>query len=100
MSRWGLANVTLIGHLGKEPALRYTPAGVAVATFSVAVNRPARSTDGEQQDETEWFTATAWGKLAETTAEHLTTGSLVYLDGRLRTRRWEDKSGQTRVTLE
>jgi single-strand DNA-binding protein len=100
MPRRGIANVTLIGHLGKEPSLRNTPAGTAVATFSVAVNRPARPGAGEPQPEPEWFTATAWGKLAETAAEYLTKGSFVYLDGRLQTRRWEDKAGQTRVSLE
>jgi single-strand DNA-binding protein len=71
-----------------------------VATFSVAVNRPTRAPDGERREEVEWLTAVAWGKLAETAAEYLTKGSFVYLDGRLQTRRWEDKAGRPHLALE
>ncbi len=100
MASPGLNKILLIGHLGKDPTLRYTPAGTAVATFTLAVNRPARSATGERQDEVEWFTIVAWGRLAETCTEFLTKGSKVFIDGRLQTRQWEDKDGHRHTAVE
>lgn len=100
MARRTLATITILGHLGKEPALRYTPSGTAVASFSVAVNRLARSPESEAREEVEWFSAVAFGKLAETATEFLTKGSFVYLSGALQTRRWEDKAGAPHLVLE
>jgi single-strand DNA-binding protein len=100
MARRTLVTVTLLGHLGKEPALRYTPSGTAVTSFSVAVNRPARSPEGEPREEVEWFSAVVFGKFAETAAEFLTKGSFVYVSGALQTRRWVDKAGAPHLVLE
>lgn len=100
MARRTLATITILGHLGREPALRYTPSGTAVASFSVAINRPARAPEGEAREEVEWFSAVAFGKLAETATEFLTKGSFVYLSGALQTRRWEDKAGAPHLVLE
>ncbi len=99
MSR-GLNKVMIIGNLGKEPELRYTPSGRPVTTFSVAVSRSWKGTNGEHRSETEWFKIVAWGKLAEICKEYLNKGQQVYIEGRLQTRRWEDKEGQQRTTVE
>ena len=99
MSR-GLNKVMIIGNLGKEPELRYTPSGRPVTTFSVAVSRTWKGTNGEHRSETEWFKIVAWGKLAEICKEYLNKGQQVYIEGRLQTRRWEDKEGQQRTTVE
>jgi single-strand DNA-binding protein len=99
MSR-GLNKVMIIGNLGKEPELRYTPSGRPVTTFSVAVSRTWKGTNGEHRSETEWFKIVAWGKLAEICKEYLNKGQQVYIEGRLQTRRWEDKEGQQRTTAE
>ena len=100
MASPGLNKILLIGHLGKDPTLRYTPAGTAVATFTLAVNRPARSAAGERQDEVQWFTIVTWARLAETCTEFLTKGSKVYVDGRLQTRQWEDTDGHRHTAVE
>ena len=89
----GLNKVMIIGYLGKDPEIRYTPGGRAVTTFSVAVNRSYVGTDGEKKFETDWFNVIAWGSLAEICAQYLAKGEHVYLDGRLQTRRWEDSEG-------
>ena len=99
MSR-GLNKVMIIGNLGREPELRYTPSGRPVATFSVAVSRSWKSSNGEHRSETEWFKIVAWGKLAEICKEYLHKGQQVYIEGRLQTRQWEDKEGQQRTTVE
>ena len=99
MSR-GLNKVMIIGNLGKEPELRYTPSGRPVTTFSVAVSRTWKGTNGEHRSETEWFKIVAWGKLADLCKEYLNKGQQVYIEGRLQTRRWEDKEGQQRTTVE
>lgn len=99
MSR-GLNKVMIIGNLGKEPELRYTPSGRPVTTFSVAVSRSWKSSNGEHRSETEWFKIVAWGKLAEICKEYLHKGQQVYIEGRLQTRQWEDKEGQQRTTVE
>lgn len=99
MSR-GLNKVMIIGHLGRDPEMRYTPSGRPVASFSVAVSRNWKSSNGERKSETEWFKIVAWGKLAEICKEYLHKGQQVYIEGRLQTRQWEDKEGQQRTSVE
>ena len=86
-----LNHVQLIGHLGRDPEARFTANGKKYATFSVAVNRPYKSADGEKQQATDWFLVNAWDKLGEICLNYLKKGRLVYIDGRLRSERWEDK---------
>ena len=93
MSR-GLNKVQIIGHLGKDPEMRYTPSGKPVTTFSVAVSRSWNSADGERHSETEWFNVVAWGNLAEICKQHLHKGRTIYVEGRLQTRSWEDPEGK------
>jgi single-strand DNA-binding protein len=91
--------VQLIGHLGHDPEVRYLDNGTALTTFNIATNHSYA--DGEdRQTETEWHRCTAWGKLDELCAQYLHTGSRVYVEGRLRTHRWEDESGQLRTIVE
>ncbi len=99
MSR-GLNKVMIIGHLGRDPEMRYTPSGKPVTTFSVAVSRSWNSGDGERHTETEWFNIVAWGNLAETCKQYLTKGQQVYIEGRLQTRRWDDKEGVKHSSVE
>lgn len=96
----GLNKVMIIGHLGRDPEMRYTPSGKPVTTFTVAVSRSWNSGDGERHTETEWFNIVAWGNLAETCKQYLTKGMLVYIEGRLQTRKWEDKEGQKHSSVE
>ncbi len=95
-----LNKAMIIGNLGRDPEMRYTPNGQAVTQFTVAVNRNFRGPDGNWQEETEWFRVVAWGPLAERTAENLRKGRKVYVEGRIQTRQWEDKEGQKRNTTE
>ncbi len=90
----------IIGNLGRDPEMRYTPSGQAVTQFTVAVNRNYRDSNNEWQEETEWFRVVAWAQLAERTAEYLRKGRKVYVEGRLQTRQWEDREGQKRYTTE
>ncbi|PSR06041.1 MAG: single-stranded DNA-binding protein [Bacteroidetes bacterium SW_10_40_5] len=90
----------LAGHLGKDPEIRYTSANVPVANFSIATNQVYRDKNGENQDTTEWHNIVAWNKLAEVAEKVLKKGRLVYVEGRLQTRQWEDKEGNTRYTTE
>jgi single-strand DNA-binding protein len=99
MSR-GLNKVQIIGHLGKDPEMRYTPSGRPVTTFSVAVSRSWNSADGERHTETEWFNVVAWGNLAEICKQYLVKGQQVYIEGRLQTRRWADTEGQKHTSVE
>jgi len=99
MSR-GLNKVMVIGHLGKDPEMRYTPSGRPVTTFTVAVSRSWNTADGERRTETEWFNIVAWGNLAEICKQYLYKGQQVYIEGRLQTRRWEDKEGQKHTSVE
>ena len=99
MSR-GLNKIMVIGHLGHDPEMRYTPAGKPVTTFSVAVNRSWESSDGTRQNQTEWFNVLAWGRLAEFCKQTLTKGKQVYVEGRLQTRRWDDPQGNKRISVE
>jgi len=90
----------IIGHLGRDPEMRYTPSGRPVTTFSVAVSRTWNTVDGERHSETEWFNIVAWGNLAEICKQYLYKGQQVYIEGRLQTRHWEDKEGQKRTSVE
>lgn len=99
MSR-GLNKVMIIGHLGRDPEMRYTPSGRPVTTFTVAVSRTWNSADGERHSETEWFSVVAWGNLAEICKQYLTKGQQVYIEGRLQTRRWDDKEGAKHTSVE
>jgi single-strand DNA-binding protein len=90
----------LIGNLGRDPEMKYTPSGMPVTTFSVAVSRTWRTPEGENKDETEWFRIVAWQKLAETCNEYLRKGSKVYIEGRVQTREWQGQDGQNRQTVE
>ena len=93
MSR-GLNKVMIIGNLGRDPEMRYTPSGRPVTTFTVACSRAWSTPDGERHEETEWFNVVSWGKLAETCKQYLVKGSHVYVDGRLQTRSWDDPEGK------
>ena len=99
MSR-GLNKLMIIGHLGRDPEMRYTPSGKPVTTFSVATSRTWHSADGEHHENTEWFNVVAWGGLAEICNQHLHKGMQVYVEGRLQTRRWEDAEGNKHFTTE
>ncbi len=95
-----LNKVMIIGNLGRDPEMRYTPSGQAVTQFTVAVNRNYKGQDGNWQEETEWFRVVAWAQLGERVAENLRKGMKVYVEGRLQTRQWEDQQGQKRYTTE
>ena len=99
MSR-GLNKVMVIGHLGKDPEMRFTPSGRPVTTFSVAVSRSWNTADGERRSETEWFNIVAWGNLAEICNQYLHKGQQVYIEGRLQTRNWDDKEGKKHTSVE
>lgn len=96
----GLNKVMVIGNLGRDPEMRYTPSGKSVTNFSVASNRTWKSADGEKHTDTEWFNVVAWGYLAENTKQLLTKGSRVYVEGRLQTRTWQDNQGNQHKSVE
>lgn len=92
--------IIIVGNLGRDPELRYTPQGNAVCNFSLATNEKKRDKAGEMQDVTTWFRVTLWGKQAENASKYLTKGSPVYVEGRLRVEEWTDRDGNNRHTLE
>jgi single-strand DNA-binding protein len=92
--------ILVIGNLGRDPEMRYTPNGQAVTNFSVATNRRYTASDGEQKEETEWFRISVWGRQAETCNQYLSKGRKVYVEGRLRSRSFETQDGQTRFQNE
>ena len=94
-----LNKVQLIGRLGADPEVKVTPSDLTVATFSLATNRQWKNRDGEMQEETDWHNIVAWDRLAEICGEHLVKGRLVYVEGRLRTRSWE-QNGQKQYRTE
>ncbi len=96
----GLNKVMIIGHLGRDPEMRYTPSGRPVTSFSVATSRSWTSAEGERREETEWFNVVAWGNLAEICNQHLRKGQQVYVEGRLQTRGWEDDTGKKHFRTE
>jgi single-strand DNA-binding protein len=95
-----LNKVMLIGHLGKDPELRYTSNGVAVASFSMATNEAWKDQDGNLQERTEWHNIVAWRRLAEISGEYLKKGRRVYIEGRIQTRNYDDKNGVKRYITE
>jgi len=100
VARGTVNKVILIGRLGSDPELRYTPNGDAVVNFRIATNRVWKDREGNQQERTEWHRIVAWRKLAERCGEYLRKGSHVYIEGRLETRGWEDKNGNKRFVTE
>jgi single-strand DNA-binding protein len=96
----GLNKVMLIGNLGRDPEMRYTPNGKPVTSFSLAVNRAWTTAEGDRKEATEWFNVVAWGRLAEICNQFLTKGRRVYVSGRLQTRSWDDQEGQKRYRTE
>ncbi len=95
-----LNKIMVIGNLGTDPEMRYTPSGSAVTSFRLAASRSYTTSDGERREETEWFTIVAWNQLAEQVNQYLTKGRRAYVEGRLRTRSWEGQDGQTRYNTE
>lgn len=93
--------IILVGNLGRDPELRYTPQGTPVCSFSLATNEKKKDkTTGENLDITTWFRVTLWGRQAETASQYLTKGRPVYIEGRLRQEEWTDRDGKTRMSLE
>ncbi len=86
--------IIVIGNLGKDPEMRFTPSGHPITSFSVATNRSYTTAEGERKEETEWFTVVTWNKLAEQCNQFLTKGRLVYVEGRFHMRTWEGQDGQ------
>ncbi len=95
-----LNKVMLIGHLGRDPEIRYLPSGQANATFSMATTETWAGKDGQKESRTEWHRIVAWGKLAEICGQYLAKGKLIYIEGRIQTREWEDRDGNKRTTTE
>lgn len=95
-----LNKAMIIGRLGQDPEVRYTQSNTAVATLNMATNERFKDRNGEFQERTEWHRVVAWGRLAEICQEYLKKGSLVYIEGPIQTREWEDKDGQKRYTTE
>ncbi len=96
----GLNKVMIIGNLGRDPEMRYTPNGTPVTSFSVAVGRSWTTPDGERKEATEWFNVVSWRDLAEICNQYLRKGGRVYIEGSLQTRSWEDQSGQRHFRTE
>ena len=96
----GVNKVILIGNLGKDPEVRYLDSGVAVANFSLATTESYKNKEGERVSQTEWHNVVLWRGLAEVAEKWLKKGSSVYIEGKIRNRKWEDKDGNTRYTTE
>jgi len=95
-----LNKIMLIGNVGSDPEMRYTPNGKAVTSFRMATNYRYIGSDGERKEETEWFRVSVWGKQAESCNQFLSKGRRVYVEGRLHSRSWEGQDGQMRTSLE
>jgi single-strand DNA-binding protein len=100
MARGGVNKVIILGNVGADPELRYTPAGAAVTNFNIATNESWTDNNSERQERTEWHRIVVWGRLAEICNQYLRKGSKVYIEGRLQTRSWEGQDGQKRYTTE
>jgi single-strand DNA-binding protein len=100
MQKGSLNKVQLIGHLGADPESRFTTSGSAVTNFNLATNESWRSAEGDTKEKTEWHRVVLFGKMAETAAEFMKKGQLIYVEGRLQTRSWEDKDKVKRYTTE
>src|SRR4051812_47312501 len=97
----GLNKIILIGNLGRDPEMRYTPSGKAVTNFSLAVSRQSRGPDGDSREETEWFNIDCWDRQAEIANQYLQKGRQVYVEGRVRLRSWDDNNtGEKRSRME
>jgi len=97
----GMQKITIIGNLGRDPEMRYTPNGAAVTSFSVAVTRKYTTSEGQQREETDWFNVSCWNKLAETANQYLTKGKQVYIEGRISVRLYDDtRSGEKRFSMD
>ncbi len=97
----GINKAILVGNLGRDPEVRYTPSGVAVASFSIATSDEWKDKDtGEKKERTEWHRIVAWRRLGEICGEYLKKGSQVYIEGKIQTRSWEDRDGNQRYTTE
>ena len=96
----GVNKVILIGNLGSDPTVRYTASGAAVANFNIATTERFNDRNGERQERTEWHRIVMFGRQAEIAQQYLKKGRQVYIEGRLQTRQWEDKEGQTKYTTE
>ena len=92
--------ILVIGNVGSDPEMRYTPNGTAVTSFSLATNRVYTTAGGERKEETEWFTVNAWGREAETSNQYVTKGMKIYAEGRLKTDTWTGNDGQNRFRLQ
>ena len=92
--------VILVGRLGRDPETRYTGGGQAVANFSMATDESYKDKNGERQKRTEWHKIVVWGKLAEIAQQYLKKGSLIFVEGRIQSREWQDKEGQKRTSFE
>jgi single-strand DNA-binding protein len=95
-----LNKVLLIGNLGKDPEVRYTASGTAVASFSLATSEKFKNKSGEWEEKTEWHNITLWARLAEVAGEYLAKGKTICVEGRLQTRKWQDRDGKDRYTTE
>ena len=95
-----LNKVLLIGNTGKDPEVRYTTSGTAVASFSLATSERFKNKNGEWEERTEWHNIILWGRLAEIAGEYLAKGKTVYIEGRIQTRKWQDRDGKDRFTTE
>ena len=100
MATSGVNKVILVGNLGKDPEVRYTPGGQAVANFNIATNEAWTDKSGAKQERTEWHKIVVWGKVAELCGEYLSKGRQVYIEGRLQTREWNNKEGVKQYTTE
>jgi len=100
MSKGTVNKVILVGRLGRDPEMRYTSSGTAVVNFSMATNHIVKDQSGNNNDQTEWHQIVAFGRTAEVAGEYLTKGRLVYIEGRLQTRSWDDKNGQKKYKTE
>ncbi|MGE0049457.1 MAG: single-stranded DNA-binding protein [Acidithiobacillus sp.] len=96
----GVNKMILMGHLGRDPELRYMPDGTATATLNLATSETYKDKSGEKQARTEWHRVVLWGRTAEVAGEYLRKGSMAYIEGKLQTRKWTDKEGQERYSTE
>ncbi len=100
MAGRSINKVLLLGHLGKDPEVRYTNSGKAVATFTLATSQGWKDQEGNDQERTEWHRIVAWGRLGEICGEYLSKGKQVFIEGRIQTREWEDQDKNKRTTVE
>jgi len=100
MASRGINKVIIVGNLGQDPEVRYTPAGKGVANLTIATSETWKDQSGQLQEKTEWHRVVLFGKLAEIAGQYLKKGSQVYIEGKLQTRKWQDQQGQDRYTTE